>query len=92
MSPPVRFTTLPVIALAGIGLAAACTQFLMTDAYRRAPASVVSPFFYATLIWTTVIGYLVWGEVPDVYVLVGSAMLLMSGIYVAMVTRPNIVK
>ena len=81
-----------LIALAGIGLAAACTQFLMTDAYRRAPASVVSPFFYATLIWTTVIGYLVWGEVPDVYVLVGSAMLLMSGIYVAMVTRPNIVK
>jgi drug/metabolite transporter (DMT)-like permease len=81
-----------LIGLAGIGLAAACTQFLLTDAYRRAPASVVSPFFYATLIWTTAIGYLVWGEVPDVYVLIGSAMLLMSGIYVAVVTSPNIVK
>jgi drug/metabolite transporter (DMT)-like permease len=81
-----------LIALAGIGLAAACTQFLMADAFRRAPASVVSPFFYATLIWTTAIGYLVWGEVPDVYVLIGSAMLLMSGIYVAVVATPNIVK
>jgi drug/metabolite transporter (DMT)-like permease len=92
---PLHWTTpslLDLLALAGIGLAAACTQFLVTDAYRRAPASVVSPFFYATLIWTTVIGYLAWGEVPDVYVLIGSAMLLMSGIYVAVITKPNVVE
>ena len=69
--------------LSAVGVGYALIQLLTTEAYRRAASSSVSSYFYATLLWTTIIGYFVWGEVPDYYVIVGSAILLFSGIYLA---------
>jgi drug/metabolite transporter (DMT)-like permease len=48
-----------------------------------ADASVVVPFDYVRLIFTIVIGILAFAEQPDAYTLVGSAIIVLAGIYIA---------
>jgi drug/metabolite transporter (DMT)-like permease len=61
------------------GVANAVGQFFWTRALHLAPATAVSPFFYLMLVWALVIGYVVWGDVPTPGLLVGSAIVVASG-------------
>jgi drug/metabolite transporter (DMT)-like permease len=54
----------------------------LTHAFRLGPAAVISPFEYSALIWATLIGYLVWGELPDGFTLVGAVIVISSGLYI----------
>ena len=54
----------------------------LTHAFRLGPAAVISPFEYSALIWAILIGYLVWGELPDVFTLVGAIIVISSGLYI----------
>lgn len=54
----------------------------LTHAFRLAPASLVSPFEYTAMIWATLLGYLVWGELPDTWTVVGGGMVIASGLYI----------
>ena len=54
----------------------------LTHAFRLAPVSVVSPFKYSALIWATLLGFLMWGELPDVPTLVGATVVAASGLYI----------
>ena len=56
-------------------------HYLLIHAYRLAPASSVSPFLYFQLISMITLGYLVFGDVPDYWTLLGSAVVIASGIY-----------
>jgi len=62
--------------LGGIG------QLMITESYRHAPASVVAPFAYSGMIYSIVIGYLWFGEVPGTMVLVGAAIVIGAGLFV----------
>jgi drug/metabolite transporter (DMT)-like permease len=62
------------------GIANAIARFFWTRALHLAPATAVSPFFYLMLVWALVIGYVVWGDVPTVGLLVGSAIVVASGV------------
>jgi drug/metabolite transporter (DMT)-like permease len=55
---------------------------MITQAFRLAPAAVVAPFDYTALIWATLIGWLVWGEIPDAVTYLGAAVIIASGIYI----------
>jgi len=68
--------------LVGIGLVSTLAQLLMTEAYRRGEASIVAPFEYTGIVWTTLIGLVVWGERPAPTMLTGVAMLVASGLYI----------
>lgn len=68
-----------IFALSALGLAG---QSLITKALILAPIGVVAPFDYTVLIWASAIGYLVWGDVPQDNVLLGSAVIVASGLYV----------
>jgi drug/metabolite transporter (DMT)-like permease len=63
------------------GVANAIGQHLWTRALQLAPATAVSPFFYLMLVWALVIGYVVWGDVPTIGLLVGSAIVVASGLF-----------
>jgi drug/metabolite transporter (DMT)-like permease len=63
------------------GLANAGGQYLWTRALLLAPASAVAPFNYFSLVWVIVVGFLVWGDVPRVTLLMGSAVVVGSGIF-----------
>jgi drug/metabolite transporter (DMT)-like permease len=45
-----------------------------------APAAAVTPFYYLMLVWALVIGYFVWGDIPTVSLLAGSALVVAMGL------------
>jgi len=58
-------------------------QFLTLLAYRYGPASLLVPFSYMQLIWSTVLGYLIFGNLPDSWTWLGATIVIASGIYTA---------
>ena len=52
------------------------------NGYRGSSPAILAPFEYAALIGGAVAGYLIWGEVPDRWVLLGAAIIITSGLYV----------
>lgn len=68
--------------LVGIGLLSTAGQLLMIASLRHAEPSAVAPFTYTQLIWATIIGLLVFGDFPDSWTWVGSAIIIASGLYV----------
>ena len=69
-------------ALIGLGVLGGLAHVLLTESYRHAPASVVAPFDYSSMLWAFVLGYAMFGEVPSIYVFVGGAIVAGSGLYV----------
>ena len=63
------------------GVANAAGQYLWTRSLLLAPAAAVSPFYYLTLVWALAIGFLVWGDVPTVGLVAGSAVVVGSGLF-----------
>jgi len=68
-----------LLLMAGIGNGVA--QFWWTKSLHLAPASAVTPFNYLALIWAMIVGYVVWGDVPGRDLLIGSAIVAGSGLY-----------
>jgi drug/metabolite transporter (DMT)-like permease len=68
--------------LAGSGLMGALGHYCIIAAFSNAPASVVSPFSYSSLVWAAAFGFLIWGDVPKVDVLIGAAFIIASGLYI----------
>ena len=77
--PPVE--DFGVMALTG--LASATGGYLITQAYRLSEAGLVAPFEYLALIFAIFWGYVIWGETPTEIVAVGIALVLGSGVYLA---------
>lgn len=72
------------VALAAcLGIAATSGHWLVVLAYRYGDASVLAPFSYTQPIWATVLGYAVFGDVPDGWTFVGAAVIIASGLYTA---------
>jgi drug/metabolite transporter (DMT)-like permease len=63
------------------GLANAVGQYWWTKSLHLGPASAVAPFFYLSLVWAAVIGFMVWGDVPTIGLLIGSAIVVASGLF-----------
>jgi drug/metabolite transporter (DMT)-like permease len=68
-----------MLALGGVANAAA--QYAWTKALLMAPTSAVSPFYYLMLVWAMVIGFVVWGDVPTAALLIGSGIVIASGMF-----------
>jgi drug/metabolite transporter (DMT)-like permease len=51
-------------------------------AHRLTPAAVLSPFIYTELVWVIILGFLVFGDVPNRWTLAGSAIVVASGLYI----------
>jgi len=72
------------VALATMmGVLASGGQWLVVLAHRLAPASLLAPFTYTQLLWVTVTGFLVFGNLPDEYTLLGASIIIASGLYTA---------
>jgi drug/metabolite transporter (DMT)-like permease len=63
-----------------MGIANAAGQYAWTYALRLAPAAAVSPFYYLMLVWAAILGYLGWGDIPTYALLIGSAIVILSGV------------
>lgn len=67
--------------LLAYGALGALGHTIFVFAYRLAPASTVAPFLYTQILSVTAVGYLVFGDLPDQWTLLGSAIIIASGIY-----------
>jgi drug/metabolite transporter (DMT)-like permease len=63
------------------GVSNAIGQYWWTRALHLAPASAVAPFFYLSLVWAGILGFAVWGDVPTISLVLGSAVVVASGLF-----------
>lgn len=68
------------LILTGMGLAGGMGQICVTSAIRHAPASVVAPLNYATLLWATGLGIILFGEWPAPLVVAGALVVIVAGL------------
>ena len=68
-----------LLILAGFGGTIAHVCIIV--ALHLAPANVLQPFNYTMLVWATVLGYLVFGDLPDTFTIFGAAIIVASGLY-----------
>lgn len=68
--------------LAAIGVSGALGQYWLTDAFRRAPASVVGPFEYTAILWAFLIDWIFWSAHPNAALIIGAGIVVASGIFV----------
>jgi drug/metabolite transporter (DMT)-like permease len=81
---PAAWPPLPVVGLfLLLGLLAGLGHFCLINALNRAPAAMMTPFSYLQMIWATSYGYMLFGQLPDAFSLVGMAIIVGSGIALA---------
>lgn len=77
---PLQATHLPLMV--GVGVCGALAQYLMTVAFRSAPAAVVTPFEYTALVWGAGLDIAIWSVWPSTVTLAGGAVVISAGLYV----------
>ncbi len=82
-------TPLEAAMLAGLGLWGAAAEFAVIKAFEAAPGAVVAPFQYTMIIWATFYGFIVFADIPDVWTIVGAAVLIATGLYSFYQERPR---
>jgi drug/metabolite transporter (DMT)-like permease len=75
-------TGLQAVYLVGAGFAGGIAQVLMTESYRHAELSVVAPFEYSSLVFSVIIGFVFFGDVPTWFMLVGGVIVVGSGLFI----------
>ena len=65
-----------------IGLVGGTAAYFVIVAYRHAPAALVAPFEYTSLVWGAVLGWVLWREQPEPMVWLGAAVIMLSGLYI----------
>lgn len=68
--------------IATVGLLATTGQFLIVAAYKTAPAARVAPMQYSQILWAVPFGVLLFADFPDIWVGVGSAVIIASGLFI----------
>ena len=66
-----------------IGVASTAGQWIVVLAFRYADASVLAPFSYTQLVWASIFGFLLFGELPDIWTITGATFIVASGLYTA---------
>jgi drug/metabolite transporter (DMT)-like permease len=74
-------TPIDAAMLFGTGFINVVGQWFWTKALHAAPAPAVTPFYYLMLVWAAAIGFAVWGEVPTASLLVGSSIVVGTGLF-----------
>ncbi len=75
--PPLEHWAIFIVA----GLINGTAHFLTIRAFQLVAAAVVSPFKYLSIVWAAVLGFVIWGDVPDAYLICGAVLVVGSGLY-----------
>ncbi len=73
--------------LVAIGVTGALGQMWLTDAFRRAPPSVVGPFEYTAILWAFGIDWIFWSASPSLSLVIGACIVIASGIVIILDER-----
>lgn len=75
------------LSIASLGVFGGTGHLFMTRAFRHAPASTLSPFLYAQLVWAMLLGWLFYEHLPDLLSLAGMAVIAVSSLSIALSER-----
>jgi drug/metabolite transporter (DMT)-like permease len=75
-------TASELVKLVSLGVLGGIAHILLTESYRHAAASVVAPFDYTAMLWALLLGYWLFGELPETLVYVGAAIVAGAGLFV----------
>lgn len=76
------------IAMVAIGVFGSVGHGLLILAHARAPAPVLAPFIYTQILWSITLGYVMFGDLPDRWTLIGGTVVILSGLYLILRERP----
>jgi drug/metabolite transporter (DMT)-like permease len=71
-----------LLLMAAAGLLGGSGLILLISAYRHAPAALVAPFQYTQMIWATLLGFVIWGDLPARAVVAGAVVVAASGLFI----------
>jgi drug/metabolite transporter (DMT)-like permease len=80
-------SALEALMIGSLALYGGIGHFLLTHAFRDAPASMLAPFLYAQLIWASLLGWLFYDHWPDAFSIAGMVIIVAGGISVALLER-----
>jgi drug/metabolite transporter (DMT)-like permease len=78
---------LQALGIASLGIYGGTGHLLMTRAFRHAPASTLSPFLYAQLVWAMLLGWMFYDHLPDLLSIAGMAVIAGSSLSIALSER-----
>ncbi|MGH1479908.1 MAG: DMT family transporter [Geminicoccales bacterium] len=70
------------LLMVAIGTFAVIGHFALINAYRLSAASSVAPFSYSMLLWSTLFGFLIFDQLPDLWAVLGALVIVISGIII----------
>lgn len=70
------------LGLAAIGLLGAAGHWLLGEAYARAAPGLLAPYIYAQIVWAALLGWAIFGHLPDAWTLAGAGIVIAAGLYV----------
>jgi drug/metabolite transporter (DMT)-like permease len=76
------------LLLGAMGACATGGQLLLTRAYSLAPAAQVGPFTYSVVVFSALLGWAVWGEVPGPLSVVGALLVILAGVLAIRERKP----
>ena len=82
MSMAARTTAVGLGVRAGLGLLMGIGHLGLIQASRLAPSNIVAPFHYSQMVWAVIFGLMLFGDSPDEWVIVGSVVIIGSGLYI----------
>jgi len=71
-----------LILLVLLGVTAMIAHMCINRSLKLAPASVVVPYQYTTIVWAVLLGYLIFHDVPSLPMLLGVSIIIAAGIYI----------
>ncbi|WP_028878270.1 DMT family transporter [Terasakiella pusilla] len=82
---PINYIPMPIEDLgktAAVSLLSFLALNCIVGAYKAGEASIVAPMLYSQIIWATLYGFYLFGEVPDQQTYIGAAVIIFSGLYI----------
>ncbi|MES5097517.1 DMT family transporter [Agrobacterium sp. BA1120] len=70
------------VLLISCGIAGGIAQILLTESYRHAEVSTIAPFEYSSILFGIGVSYVLFGDIPTVTMLVGTAIVISAGIFI----------
>lgn len=65
-----------------VGLIGGVAQVLLTEAYASAQVSSLGPYSYSSMLWSVALGWMIWGDAPTIWMLLGAVLIVAAGLYI----------
>lgn len=79
--PWIKPTSFELVKLIGTGIFGILGQIFLVSGYKYGDASFLGPYAYSELLWATLLGFLIWGEIPTLLLVLGITLVIISQVY-----------